>query len=103
MSGSANVEALGPEVLTEAEHALSLLAVSEQRMSRYAQVSSSRGRLLINARCSARPEQTIAGVTESGKYVTLSVQLSIERRRVHLYVRMRFAQATNSLRCGDEA
>src|SRR5690349_1993173 len=52
---------------------------------------------------SASAKQTVAGVTKSGKYVTLSVQLSIESCRVDRHVGMSFAEATNSLRCGDEA
>ena len=52
---------------------------------------------------SASAKQPVAGITKSGKYVTLSVQLSVESCSVDLYVGMRFTQATDSLRRGDEA
>ena len=52
---------------------------------------------------STSAKQSVAGVTKSGKYVTLRVQLSIQSCRVDLYVGMRLTEATNSLWGSDEA
>jgi hypothetical protein len=52
---------------------------------------------------SPRSEQAIAGVAQTGQYVSLVVELPVERRTVHDDVRVGRREAAHPFRRGDEA